>query len=211
MPIFIKDNTTCLFIHIPKAGGSSVERRASELGWKELLSVRGINASQLSFFYSSPQHFHAELLEKILDISKIDHIFTICRHPFSRLKSEYYWQIKQNITKAPPKHWIERIINDYKSNTYVYDNHIRPQVEFIIQDPRLKIFKLEENGVDSAASMLGDENSSIFNMYDLKKAFYKKKSVEKKSEKFQEVEQAFEDKYSAICDFYYEDIKYFNY
>lgn len=154
MPVLLKNDKSALFIHVPKCGGTSFEALARKIGWQEVFSIRGIHASKLGMFNCSPQHFHAELLQSIFDISRFDSVFSIVRHPFNRLKSEYYWQLKQGITTKTPDEWWHEVAKEFRQNPFIHDNHIRPQHEFLVECENLQIFRLEDDGISSALAHL---------------------------------------------------------
>ncbi|WP_417696198.1 sulfotransferase family 2 domain-containing protein [Psychromonas sp.] len=206
MPIMVKDDKNFLFIHIPKCGGSTFEKSMESRGWHELLSIRGVHANNMKFMKCSTQHFHAELLEVILNTEFLDEIITIVRDPFSRLKSEYAWQLKQAITNLPPADWIDHVFEEYTHDPFVYDNHIRPQNEFILSGT--SIYKLEENGIEQAANYISPitKKSSLFRAFgkdDIKHI--------KKTDKPEELHYAFEKKASIIEKFYAKDYEILNY
>jgi hypothetical protein len=209
MPIFVRNNSACLFIHIPKAGGSTFEKLAKENKWRELLSVRGVHQNQLKFFKSSPQHFHADLLDRIITASEFDKIILICRNPFTRMKSEYYWQRKQKVTDDSPGNWINQVMSECRNNPYVYDNHLRHQIDFLLNDDRLRIFKLEENGISNAIDYLEESGPKLNKIVN--GLFAKKAIKEKKSTYINSVEDEFSKHYDDIFNFYRQDFEYFGY
>lgn len=199
MPVMIKNNQSVLFVHIPKCGGSSFEKIMSTLGWKELLSIRGLPLNKLNFINCTPQHMHKELLSQIIKPQSFDQITTIVRNPYNRLLSEYAWQTHQKITRLPAKDWIDHVFNEYEKNKFSYDNHIRPQSEFIFEDS--KIFKLEENGILNAIMNVnpGIDPKDIPN------------KSEKRTKKNEETLIDFEDNKKTIIAFYKQDYKKLNY
>ena len=143
MPVFSKENESILFVHIPKCGGSSISKVFQKNNWEESFSVRGKSLSEIEYLKSSPQHYHGEIIKNIFEISKFNKIFTIVRNPFNRLKSEFYRQLNNEIsTNKSPEDWFNNVLEKYNQNNYIYDNHIRPQNEFILE--KIHIFKLEE-------------------------------------------------------------------
>ena len=151
MPIYLKKNEKILFVHIPKCGGSSFSDFLIRKKYEESLTVRGKAIKDIEFWKSSPQHLHRDVLKKLLNFEKFDKIITIVRDPFERLKSEYYWQLNAGIIKDKeilPGKWFDNLIDKYHTNNYIYDNHIRPQNEFLINES--KVFKLEEQGIKKA-------------------------------------------------------------
>ncbi|NVJ64559.1 MAG: sulfotransferase family 2 domain-containing protein [Flavobacteriaceae bacterium] len=197
-----------LFVHIPKCGGSSFERQMNQRGWREYFSVRGISADKLSYLKCSPQHLHAELLLTLVNPVEFDDIVTLVREPLARLRSEYTWQLFQGITTMKPKDWIEHVFDSYAANNFMYDNHIRPQCEFLIKGSRL--FKLEEQGVDKAVSLVaGTKVLGRKNL--LRQLLFKSNKIAKATSKSEAVIHAFESKKNQIYEFYEKDYEALGY
>lgn len=210
MPLFSKNGRHVFFAHIPKTGGSFIEERARADGWSVQLIVNGIKAEDLTFMPITPQHFHAAIFEGILSINDDLEAFTIVRHPFNRFKSEYYWQMKQSSSTADPNAWITRIFKEYQENQNIYDNHIRPQRDFLPTSGDYKLFKLEEQGIDHALDFLGIQEDTrlmprIFNI------LRGKKKQAKKSTYLPHVEDVFSKRRAEIERFYAGDMEYFGY
>ncbi|MCL7945112.1 sulfotransferase family 2 domain-containing protein [Marinobacter sp. ATCH36] len=214
MPIFSKDEMNILFIHIPKSAGSSIERIGSDFGWRESFSVRGESLQNLEHYKATLQHLHAEPLESLLNPDKFDAIFTIVRNPFSRLKSEYYWQRSQRITDLSVTEWINDTFERYSKNHYLYDNHIRPQTEFLLDNERMKVFKLEDNGIDKAKKLFIDLSYIRGQSNFVKRKFFSRllpERQEKRSVKDRDIETEFNKHYNEVVDFYKEDFSFFSY
>jgi hypothetical protein len=152
MPVFTKEGVRCLFIHIPKAGGTSLESALRRLGWADQLILHE-PITQVRHFKTSPQHFHGPLLEEIMRWEMLDGAFTICRHPFERLKSEFYWQQASGTApSASPSLWLQSVFDTFGRDPYAFDNHLRPQHEFLPAGRSVKVFKLEDAGVEQAVA-----------------------------------------------------------
>jgi hypothetical protein len=207
MPIMLKGDTSVLFIHIPKCGGSTFERCMADRGWQEFLSIRGVNAKNLRFMHCTPQHMHVELLSSIVRPEYFDKIVTLVREPSSRLKSEYAWQRAQSITNLAPAVWIEHAFSAFKQDPFVYDNHIRPQNEFILNESL--IYKLEQDGINQALNAV----SPIQIKRNLFKKIFRGNEVKqlKKTIKPIEIHEAFDKKLSQIQDFYGKDYEVIGY
>jgi Sulfotransferase family len=207
MPVMVREEAAVLFIHIPKCGGSSFEQGMSNRGWRELLSIRGISTKQLKFMRCSPQHMHAELLIRIIYPELFNNIVTLVREPVSRLKSEYAWQQVQGITNLSPEIWIEHVFAEFAKNPFIYDNHIRPQNEFIL-DKGL-IFRLEEDGINQALNIVSPERKkrNIFTPL-LSKTRDMKLKVTIKSPY---IHDEFQKKSTQIYDFYGKDYELLGY
>lgn len=209
MPVFTRDSDSVLYIHIPKSGGSSIEHEASKNGWEESFSVRGKSLNEIKHYRSSPQHFHERLLSEIFDFNEFDLVFTVVRNPFQRLKSEYYWQKAQGITSKAPTVWIARVIEEYSANKYIYDNHIRPQIEFIPKSSNSKVFKLEDGAMEDVNSIFfrGNRRGALSDFLDS----FRNKNIAKKSKKEVEVEREFNANKEIIFEFYKADFETFGY
>jgi hypothetical protein len=209
MPVFIKRDKTCLFIHIPKAGGSSVEAGARRLGWKEYLSIRGVSAERLSMLKSSPQHLHASVLAGFMNFELFDLVLMICRHPLERFKSEYYWQSRQGITDLAPAAWANAVLDRVRTDPWMHDNHFRPQVEFIPDGGGERVYKIEENGVGKALAALEDlgGKGGLGNIL----SFYSGRFASKSSRKIPSVEDALNSFSTRVYEYYREDYERFGY
>ena len=198
MPVFSKENKSILFVHIPKCGGSSISKIFQKNNWEESFSVRGKSLSEIEYLKSSPQHYHGEIIKNIFDISKFNKIFTICRNPFNRLKSEFYWQLNNKIsTSKSPEDWFNNVLEKYNQNNYVYDNHIRPQNEFILD--KIHIFKLED-GLKKVYEYIFDQRFLFIKEPKLKKMKYD-----------QLIEEQFLKIKSKVEDFYSKDYELLKY
>ena len=198
MPVFSKQSRNILYIHIPKCGGSSICEIFKKNNWDESFSIRGKDLNEHKYLKAGPQHYHAEIIKNIFDVTKFDKIFTIVRNPFSRLKSEYYWQLHNEVfSNISPEDWFNYILEKYYKNKFIYDNHIRPQNEFIFE--QVNIFKLEDG--------LKKVYESIFE----KKFIFIKQPKLKKSKTDKLIEDQFLKIKTKIEDFYAEDYELFNY
>ncbi|SNS75950.1 sulfotransferase family 2 domain-containing protein [Tropicimonas sediminicola] len=160
MPILRTASTTILFVHIPKAGGTSVEAYMRSKG---TLSFH--NSRTLPGFATTPQHFHAELMEGLFAPDFFDARFAVLRDPLARLVSEFRWRAKV----PDPKYarfglrdlsrrgkflihgrklfltfdeWVAHVFKLYPKDPFVCGNHIRPQHEFLSGGEAL--FRLED-------------------------------------------------------------------
>ncbi len=140
MPILKTKDKTILYIHIPKCGGTSIE------GWLEQYGVIALLDRKHSDVYSkcSPQHIHAEVLEKFFCKEYFDYVFIIVRNPYSRIISEYNMRRTfGNNKQISFSDWLKNAISSYKKNPWYLDNHLRPQSDFICFD--CDVFKLEDD------------------------------------------------------------------
>ena len=144
MPVFQTDKGLVFYSHIPKCGGMSIEKSLS--CFPTHLKTPFLHGDNQLKFPCSPQHFHADIISKLFDLDSFYYSFTVTRHPFKRLLSEYKFRSdiakRQNRTLDRFDNWINRILLSYSKNEFVLDNHIRPQTEFI--HPGIKVLKLED-------------------------------------------------------------------
>ena len=123
---------TAFFSFIPKTGGTALIQAFRNLGARIYLHEE--NNPVVGVLRCPSQHFEYKLSSSIIDISAADHAFTIVRHPFERAKSDYKWGFR-NVHKTNNipyiDEWITTMIRNYENNPYIFDNHIRPQIEFI--------------------------------------------------------------------------------
>ena len=153
MPIFkLPNKKVVLFIHIPKSGGTSVEQQFRRTGCEEFL----FNSKADPYFKCSSQHLHRDSIEQLIDLTKIDYIFTVVRNPVSRIISEYKFRSNQKLASQGIDQWYSAIQKQYKTNPFINDNHIRPSHEFIVN--QCKIFKLED-GLEQLFQTLGKKLS----------------------------------------------------
>ena len=156
MPYFNNDELNLLFIHIPKAGGSSVEIYISNK-----YSIK-LDTSTLYGFFSddfkkqnditkihSLQHYTYNELYDMREILNIDFtddlkLFTIVRNPYYRLLSDLFFLglVKHDTDKTEVPRIIRRYIVSNK------DNHAIPQFRYIVDKdgyllPNIKILKTE--------------------------------------------------------------------
>lgn len=159
MPVIKYKDVLLHFAHIPKCGGTSVERY-----------VQGLNCVSMAFIderyvshapdqhwnISSPQHVDGESFARLFPMDFFTAFFAIVRDPMSRLESAYKFQRTR-----------ERRIGDVSFDTFVktslrknyltrgwMDNHFFPQSGFFYPSANYQVFKLEENGVAFAKEFI---------------------------------------------------------
>ena len=151
MPVFQRDGQSVLFVHIPKAGGSSIERMFAKAGWRTHLRDPRLGPAAVNHLRRcSPQHMHASLLDATLRLDRFDVIFAITREPVSRFRSEYAYAQRArelDLSGRAVEEWARSMFARYAVDPFVLDNHLRPQHEFIL--PGTRSYRLED-GLDNA-------------------------------------------------------------
>lgn len=154
MPIFRSKQLIVHFAHIPKCGGSTVEDVLRNYGKLAFLNRR-FRPDENKDFPCSPQHYHASFLERLIPQSFFDFSFAVVRNPEERMVSEFKYRkgIRRKLKNGTrPRHlgaepteindWITDAIRNYPAHPFLYDNHLRPQSEFLIKDT--EVFRLED-------------------------------------------------------------------
>ncbi|WP_460465946.1 sulfotransferase family 2 domain-containing protein [Arthrobacter pigmenti] len=174
MPILRKDGRNILFIHVPKTGGTTIEKVFQNSGYRALyLDSKVGRGSVNSLRRCSPQHLHAELLRQTFRIQNFDFLFLISRDPIARFKSEYIWRNRKkafSVDERSVENWGMKSFQDYTADPYIFDNHLRPQIDFHI--PGTFIYKLED-GLENIVNELNDRfdcglETEIPKIYDSK-------------------------------------------
>lgn len=158
MPIFRKDGKSILFVHVPKCGGSSIEAAFRSSGYESLDLDGKMGRWSANYLRScTPQHMHADLLERLYRIERFDAVFMLVRDPIARFRSEYVWRNRKKARLSPDaarvSRWTSRALRAYRRNPYAHDNHIRPQYEFLL--PQAIVYRFED-GVGTALADLNE-------------------------------------------------------
>lgn len=158
MPIYYRGEQRVLFVHVPKTGGSTVERLFRAAGWNEQFrETRKTNPDTFALRRCSPQHYHGALLDELFDITGFDLVFLISRDPVARFRSEYLMrQRSEPSTDARSvEGWATAAFARREQDPYAFDNHLRPQAEFLVGDA--VVYRLE----DGLGSILRDVNGRL--------------------------------------------------
>lgn len=156
MPVFMRDDQSVLFVHVPKAGGSTVERLFGRAGWSvhyrdPRLGKRSLNRLRRC----SPQHMHASMLEEVFRLGEFDLVFMVTRHPLARFRSEYGYarRHQEMVTEASAvEEWADHAFRSYARDPFHLDNHLRPQSAFYL--PGSTVLRLED-GMEAITAELG--------------------------------------------------------
>ena len=145
MPLFRSQTALIYFAHIPKTGGSSVERALRNAGVKKAMTMSKAKNDAAEHGRCTPQHIHAAVYKMYFPKEFVDYAFAIVRNPYGRMASEYKMKVLNGQKYVAPDTWITRSLKRYESFSFTRDNHIRPQVQFLA--PYVERFRLED-GLD---------------------------------------------------------------
>lgn len=156
MPSLALDTALIWFAHCPKAGGTSVETVMTETwgprvghlhwGWDRWWRAGGWREAAPP---CSPQHLTwADALPRLE--RPPDHVFAVVREPLARMRSEQRWQrrgrggtaLGRALAFLPFALWLRVMLRLARGNPYAFDNHFRPQGDFVPGSAR--VFRLEE-------------------------------------------------------------------
>ncbi len=150
MPVFRRDGRSILFVHVPKAGGSALERVFATSGWKtHYRDPKEAGPSVNKLRRCSPQHMHREMLETLFRMDRFDGVFMTVREPLARFRSEYAMRNTADVAADPARvdAWADEAFAQYARDPHVFDNHLRPQTEFYV--PGAHVYRLED-GLEAA-------------------------------------------------------------
>lgn len=152
MPIFRRNDQNILFVHIPKTGGTSLERTFVAAGFEMLYRDGETGPGSVNSLRTvPPQHMHAELLEQMFRLEQFDLIFMVTRHPLARFRSEYGMRNSAALSAGDGsadrvEEWTESAFRRLRRDPRAFHNHLRPQSEFYV--PGAIVYRLED-GMDS--------------------------------------------------------------
>ena len=137
----------CIFIHIPKTAGTSIEQFLKDKG-KHSIDYLGVRNNR------SLHHLTAyELKMEIPGIFNNCYKFSIVRNPYDRLLSEYYWTPIPNVgykygrTKKQFLNYVTNVIDNKKYLDNIYNDHFIPQHVFLYNKKKIlidQLFKYED-------------------------------------------------------------------
>jgi hypothetical protein len=174
MPYFYdpRRNLNLLFIHIPKTGGTSIEKYFSEkynipLNRDSLWSTlrRGVTPNHLAF-----QHQPYSMLLKHQDFFKVHFtdnlkILAVVRNPYERIISDLFHfkfidknSSREEVTNAIKKYFVSDLI--------MLDNHKTPQHEFVTDEKGELIKGIQILKTESLNSDMYDLGYNDFNHFD---------------------------------------------
>lgn len=154
MPVTEINKKTLAFVHIPKCGGSSIESSLDLHPFNQteeemtLRHLSGINAKGKQLQHLTFSEIITELEGRGIHNFKS---FTVVRHPFSRIVSEFKWRKKINHTRYRNTNDLESFIATIEkihlSQPIGFDTHFISQANYVRSSSsthNLKVFKLED-------------------------------------------------------------------
>jgi hypothetical protein len=142
MPLAIYRDKVCLYIHVPKTGGSSVEAHLRQHG-RIFLHSHG----PAELMRTTGQHLHSTDLKAIFRAEDLDYVFMTVRHPIDRMVSEYRWRERH----VPFSVWLRIVRLETWRKPHYRDNHFRPQRDF--ECLGAEVFRLEDGLAPCFASL----------------------------------------------------------
>lgn len=133
----ISDRHACVFIHIPRTGGTTVEKLLGiHSDWPQIDLKLFQGRLNRGDDYYQLQHLSYMEMKSVKDIRYTQNYykFTIVRNPWERLVSEYFWQ---NLNASIPfTEFVTRTAKIVKNRIKIRGEycHFRPQVEFLSDD-----------------------------------------------------------------------------
>jgi hypothetical protein len=185
MTLLIRENTSLLFLHVPKCGGSSIVEIFSSNGYSAQLQMRGLPAQEC--LLASPQHQTCTSLRAFLRLGKLTDIFILVRNPYKRIKSEFNWSFRDVPPSDRPdfNEWVlDSLAFALEDRSYA-DNHFRPSIDFLDNDVPSKVFRLEDGielateyflhelGAVQQVKVSHEKNSALFSQKSLDLSFKK--------------------------------------
>lgn len=173
MPYFRTKEENILFIHIPKTGGSSIEKYFSEKyniplqpqNLYDFWDKDTIEKYQLDFSYSL-QHLTYQTIKKYQDFFQLDFnnlkIITIVRNPYFRIISDLFYFKKINLS-THRKH-IFRIMRQHI--LFNEDNHALPQYLFLVNEDGQLLHNLQILHTENLTQDMYDAGYVDFNCHE---------------------------------------------
>lgn len=157
MPMFRHEGEIHYFAHVPKCGGSSVEKYLESRFGLMAFHEPGVSAPPwyLQWTKASAQHVAWSDLCRIFPVDWIASSFAVVRHPVDRLASAF--NMRLGLGQLPAGIGLEEFLGKYQRrrafDPFLFDNHLRPQSEIV--PPKATVFQLE-NGLEQVVAYLDE-------------------------------------------------------
>ena len=162
MPLYqLKRDTidkTFLFIHIPKTGGTAIEKYFKAVGLSSFYDPASYRVIR-PFLKIPPAHYDYEICERLFRLEAI-YSFAIVRNPLHRMISEYRWAVSNStlpdsIKKYTFSEFVDFALGKYQQDENFLAGHLKPQRMFVGKN-LTKIFKYEQGLNAIVASVFAD-------------------------------------------------------
>jgi hypothetical protein len=161
MPVFAINGKSVLFIHVPKTGGTTVEKVLSQFGPMSLHDGgKGFRDQFRGGWLSKPvplQHLHGALLKRLLLPGQFDLVFMMVRDPVQRMISEY--RHSRNLARPeamlPFSNWLRMSLSLARMDPAFRNNHFRSQADYRIDGAKILHFE------DGMLSCLNEISAAI--------------------------------------------------
>jgi hypothetical protein len=189
------------FIHIPKCGGTTIERHFKIMGKGNFYG----DNSQINGMTFSPQHYTYKMLNDKVNLSNY-YTFSFVRNPYDRVISEYFWNQNKSVGKIKKSEDYKDFIFWFKSfYKNINSDHKLPQYKFICDD--------EDNILVDTLGRVENFKEDFLNIIfkiTKEKSESKFEKPNYKTEKFRE-SYLTDEVVSVINEIYQKDFEIFNY
>lgn len=139
MPIYVRGKLRVLHVHIPKTGGDFLRNVLLDNGFTCLPETySSVRSMREGSGLCSRQHYHRDLILSEYP-SGWTHSVAIVRNPLARFLSEYRFRVHRSDGRlgklrrlTPLGCWARQSFRKYRKNPFLFDNHLRPQVGFLV-------------------------------------------------------------------------------
>ena len=161
MPIFRSGDKLIYFCHVPKCGGTSINRYLAARYGRVAFFDGTYHSNPDPWCRTSPQHIAADDHLALFPAGFFDAAFTVVRNPVTRILSEFYYlrdRLKMVSGGRDFSEWLREILAVYYKGRFTLDNHLRPMCEMV--PPGARVFKLE-NGLEQIVAYLDQLTSPV--------------------------------------------------
>lgn len=173
MPVLTHSGSSVVFVHIPKTGGTSVERFFDGRCQQTLMT----NTDTLLRYKKTREWFGLRVAAQHLTLDEIRFCLSqdlpeirvaMVRDPYARMESEFFYQIGLGQIQNRHEHfskWALEQLRRAKMDPWMQDGHFRPQSDFT--DPSVEVFRLEQ-GMEPLLRRISEALSIEFDPQQMK-------------------------------------------
>lgn len=177
----------CIFIHIPKTGGGSVE--ALLRLQPTLQNYYALDKTIINFWdpinkyrgFSCPAHLPAPIIKSLNPLAYKDfYKFSIVRNPYDKILSEYCWKVREQYAPEESnshiflqnfKAWVNNLPEVFERPIY---SHLIPQHYYLYENNNLlvdEVYRFEEGMKDILEKIAVKLNIKRFSAHQNKNKF----------------------------------------